>query len=100
MCSTFYEKIINSDANVVLNNIFMGVALLRSFATRYIFALSILRGNRTALNGANALWEREKMTATECGDILMARSDEPEIIKWIDSHAVHLMSTKHIFVED
>ena len=40
------------------------------------------------------------MTATEGEDILMARSNELAIIKWIDSQVVHLMSTKHIFVDD
>ena len=48
----------------------------------------------------NALWEKEGMTATEGEDILMARSNELAIIKWIDSQVVHLMSTKHIFVDD
>ena len=39
-----------------------------------------------------ALWEREGITATERGDMLIARSNELTIIKWIDSQVVRLMS--------
>ena len=99
-CPTFSEKIINSGVSVAMANFFTGAALLQSLATRDIFAVGTLRGNRTGLNGANALWEREGITATERGDMLMARSNELTIIKWIDSQVVRLMSTKHIFVDD
>ena len=77
----------NSGVTVAMNNIFTGAVLLRSLATCDI-------GNPTGLDGANALWEREGMTATERGDMLMARLNELAIIKWIDSQVVHLMSTK------
>ena len=99
-CPTFSEKIIHSGVTVAMDNFFTGAALLRSLATRDIFAVGTLRGNRTGVDGANALWEREGMTATERGDMVMARSNELVIIKWIDSQVVHLMSTKHIFVDD
>ena len=71
----------NSGVSVAMDNFFTGVALLQSRATRNIFAVGTLRDNRTGLDGANALWEREGITATERGDILMARSNELTIIK-------------------
>ena len=99
-CPTFSVRILDSNVTVAMGNFFTRVALLRSLATRDIFAVGTLCGNPTGLDGANALWEREEMAATERGDMLMVCLNELAIIKWMDSQVVHLMSTKHIFVDD
>lgn len=99
-CPTFSAKIIDSGVTVAMDNFFTGVALLRSLATRDIFAVGTLRGNRVGLDGAIEMWEAQGMVAKERGEMVMARSDGLAIIKWIDSQPVHLLSSKHIFEED
>lgn len=98
-CPTFSTKIIDSGVTIAMDNYFTGAALLRSLPTRDIFAVGTLRSNRVGLDGAMELWEGEGMVAKERGDMLMARSDELAVIKWIDSQAVHILSTYHIFDE-
>lgn len=83
-----------------MDNFFTGASLLRSLASRDIFAVGTLRSNRVGLDGAIELWDGEGLTATKRGDMLMARADELSVVKWIDSQPVHHMSTRHIFEGD
>ncbi|CAB1112025.1 unnamed protein product [Ectocarpus sp. CCAP 1310/34] len=99
-CPTFSDKIVGSGITVAMDNFFTGASLVRCLATRDIFAVGTLRGNRTGVDLAKHLWDKEGLKATERGDMLTARSDELVIVKWIDSQEVYLMSTKHVFEDE
>lgn len=96
-CEEF--QIERKGVHVAMDNYFTSPMLQLCLLTHGIFSVGTVRKNRAGVAGAVAFWEEQGVEAKKRGQMTFARCGELSIVRWIDSVALLLASTAHIYEE-